>query len=132
MINVKVHGFLISFVLALMGFVHSCFAFLSSTLFQDNTSQFFAPSGLILLVVAAILGLSCHRFDQQNISHRDAFLFAVTTWFSLGMAGKVGDGDQFYRCGLRVDKCNHHHGRNCVLVSLVTIFSLSAIQVYGF
>jgi len=87
MINVKVHGFLISFVLALMGFVHSCFALLSSTLFQDNTSQFFAPSGLILLVVAAILGLSCHRFDQQNISHRDAFLFAVTTWFSLGIMG---------------------------------------------
>lgn len=89
LINFKAHGFLLAFVFALMGFVQSFFALLSLFLFRDHVSQSFAPSGLSLMLLALLLGITCHRFDRQSITHRDAFLFAVLTWFSLGLMGSL-------------------------------------------
>lgn len=89
MINVKAHGFLLAFVFALMGVVHGAFALFSSYIFQDGVVQYFATPSLVLLGVALLLGITCHRFDRQSITHRDAFVFAVLTWFSLGLMGSL-------------------------------------------
>lgn len=72
-----------------MGTVQGIFALLSYFLFHDGISQSFSPCALGLWLLALFLGITCRRFDRQSITHRDAFIFAVITWCSLGLMGSL-------------------------------------------
>lgn len=72
-----------------MGCVQGFFALLSLYLFNDNVAPDFKIGAEIYLAIAIALFLNCRHFNQKRLSYRDAFLFAVFTWTSLGLMGSL-------------------------------------------
>lgn len=87
MINLRAHGFLLSFVFLLMGVVQGCFALLSLFAFGDHVERSFALSSSTFLLVSVVLIFWCRKFNAKRLSYRDAFLFASLTWVGLGFMG---------------------------------------------
>lgn len=80
---------LMAFPLLLMGGLHVIFAILSLWLFNDAQTAVFLASCLPLLVVSLLILATPWRYDAQQLSYREAMIFAVLTWLIMGLVGSI-------------------------------------------
>lgn len=80
---------LLSLPMLWMGVIQLIFAELSHYLFQDGVTKGFLTSALITIAcsLAVLFGARKYRFSSVNT--KEAILFAVLTWISVGLLGAV-------------------------------------------
>lgn len=81
--------FLIAWPMRLMGCVQLVFALLSYTIFDDHEEADFLIPSISLLILSFILVHLERGFSTVRVSFRDALLFAVITWITMGISGAI-------------------------------------------
>ncbi|WP_272641337.1 TrkH family potassium uptake protein [Marinomonas mediterranea] len=80
---------LLAMPLLWMGIVQLSFAELSYFFFKDNVGDAFFESAAVVTLLATFFLLYMRRFPFNAVSTKEAILFAVLTWFTVGFLGAV-------------------------------------------
>jgi trk system potassium uptake protein len=87
MVNARNTTRLLAMPMLWMGIVQMVFGLLSLFVFRDKVFLAFFEPALVMLVLSIILSVTLKRTNLDNISYRDALVFASLTWILTGFLG---------------------------------------------
>lgn len=120
MVSTKNITRLLSLPVLWMGIVQLIFGLMSFFIFQDNVGKAFFEPAFILITVAIIFLYRLKKGNNQDISYRDALMFATLTWVVTGILG-----------GLPIMLVTHISFTDAVFESLSALTTTGATVLIG-